>query len=1355
MKRCGTYHKRVRLAFPFMLFRAFVFAWLIVVSCEQLYSQTPDAKLEFFENNIRPVLVEHCYECHNSIDQAEADLALDWKGGIRAKLESGVSVVPGSPGESMLLRVINHEIEGSEMPESGAKLSPETIANFKKWIEEGAVDPRLKPPTKSELAAALSWEAALEQRKKWWSFRPISKVELPLEKPGVRHPVDRFIRDKLDEHGLASAEPASKSVLLRRLCFALTGLPPTQQQMERLRKEDPPLEVFIDELIASPHFGERWARHWMDVVRYADSHGSEGDPDIPYAYRYRDYLIRAFNADVPFDQLVREHVAGDLLGEPRINNDLGINESAIGPAHLRLCFHGFAPTDALDEKVRFTDDQINVLSKAFLGLTVSCARCHDHKFDAISQADYYAMFGVLGSCTPAIRDAKSVNETPLRTKMRELKSRIKKKLIASWQTQTSFDNLSYQVPVREEVPSEGHSLSILKRFAKHAEDTDRFKEAWKTEMQRWFEAKNKQSDSNSTSRWRFEDENDTADWFFDGDDLKPSKPGEFVLSEAGNSVVSMILPAGIYTHTLSRYQRGVVGSPRFKIGKNEKAWVRQIGGGQASVRYVIQNYPRGGTVYPIKDISNRDWGWQALDLSYWEGDEAHLEWVTAQDAPIQTRNKDQSWFGIREVVISDRDAKAPTTRSEEFLDPLFLNCANDAPESLKELELRLRQSVVDAVNAWESGNLSDAQADLLTVAVRDGILESGAESLRLQEDLNAYRELEKQLSQPYRIPAVHETVGFDQPLFDRGDHKRPLEPVRRRFLEAIDNTPYETQQSGRLELANDLVRADNPLTSRVIVNRIWHHLFGKGIVATPDNFGLLGSRPSHPELLDFLAAKMVRDGWSIKKMVRFIVTSKTWQRSSLVSDEARQSDPENEWLSHANLRRLDAEAIRDSMLLVTGELNNEMFGPSFAPNSQSNRRSVYVKSKRNNMDRFLAAFDSPVPFAPTGARSETNVPAQSLTLLNSPYVTRLVERWSDRISKASAVELESNIGRMFDSALSRQPTEAELAGLKTYYRQLVEQEANRKSRLETKERRLAEAKRQVEEIIGPVRTKLLRDFETDGSSSLRPVVRWRFDEANPLKDTVGGISLSLKGTAKIKDGALVLNGSGMALSQPIDSDVTDKTLEVWVQLDSLKQQGGGVLTIQTLGGHVFDSITFAELKNREWLAGSDFHRRTMAFDGDAEKQADQTVVHLAIVYKADGTIIGYRNGVPYGRPIRKSDMQEYAAGKSQLALGIRHGTSANSSNRMLQGKIYEARFYDYALDDDEINASYSDVPFVSKQDLIAAMSSQQRVNVEELEAEIETVQAWLQQQGDSSGPRDPLARIAHAIFNLKEFIYVR
>ena len=332
------------------------------------------SEVEFFEKKIRPVLAESCYECHNSVDKKKGKIALDYR---TALLEADI-IVPGDPAASPLIQAIRHAEDYEPMPDKAPKLANVIIKNFEDWIRMGAPDPRGKKPTKEELESQVDWDAVRDKRAEWWSFQPIKKpTPPPVNDPEWgRNAIDRFVHSRLTKNGLAAQTVSDPGALVRRLHLVLTGLPPSPDVVEAFvaNPSDEAYAKLVDELMDSKRYGERWGRYWLDWFRYAESYGSEGDPAVPYATHYRDYVIRAINEDVPYDQLVREAVAGDLLEKPRINDQLGLNESAIGPAHLRMVPHGFGVTDAYDEQITFTDNAIDVLSKATLGLTVSCAR---------------------------------------------------------------------------------------------------------------------------------------------------------------------------------------------------------------------------------------------------------------------------------------------------------------------------------------------------------------------------------------------------------------------------------------------------------------------------------------------------------------------------------------------------------------------------------------------------------------------------------------------------------------------------------------------------------------------------------------------------------------------------------------------------------------------------------------------------------------------------------------------------------------------------------------------------------------------------------------------------------------------
>ena len=385
----------------------------------------------------------------------------------------------------------------------------------------------------------------------------------------------------------------------------------------------------------------------------------------------------------------------------------------------------------------------------------------------------------------------------------------------------------------------------------------------------------------------------------------------------------------------------------------------------------------------------------------------------------------------------------------------------------------------------------------------------------------------------------------------------------------------------------------------MIANRIWHYVFGQGIVGTPDNFGQLGDKPSHPELLDYLAQRMVKNGWSIKQLIRFVVTSDTWKCAAEASEEAIEKDPQNRYLSHANVRRLDAESIRDSLLAVSGQLEDQMFGPGFSANSDAKRRSVYITSRRNSLDEFLKTFDSPTPFATTGRRDITNVPSQSLTMLNDPFVLKLAEEWA---RSTEQLEPDARISTMFGTAFGRAAKNEELEVFRDYVAATNAEFSSQKKKRAKLEKQVAAATKAIESIVEPVRDRLKKATESDKKSNgngVDPIAAWEFDD---LKDSVGGHDIELRDGAKLDGGALVV-GDGYAFTGRLNTDLEAKTLEAWVQLDTLDQGGGGVITVQSRNGVTFDSIVYAERRPQEWMAGSNGFVRTEDVHGPQEREA--------------------------------------------------------------------------------------------------------------------------------------------------------
>lgn len=1328
-----------------------------------------DQDLAFFESKIRPVFVEHCYSCHNSGESAEGGLVLDHREGLQRGGDSGPVVVPGNPAASRLLPILRHEVAGLEMPEGGPKLDRSVLHDVERWIQMGAPDPRDQPPSSAQLAAESSWPETLRRRKQWWSLLPIQSSSLP--PPGVSgsHPIDRFIDARLAEQGLQPSPPAETTTLIRRLYVALTGLPPDAKQVAEWtsRINQSPnrkhvLEQLIDDLLDSPHFGERFARHWMDWIRYAESHGSEGDPEIDNAWMYRDYLIRALNADVSYDQLVREHVAGDLLNQPRLNEALGLNESSIGTAHLRMVFHGFAPTDALDEKVRFIDDQINVLSKAFLGLTVSCARCHDHKFDAISQSDYYAWFGIMASCRPG----RNVVDTPEiqnrnRDDLAALKERIRQQLIKIWGGSVGA---AAKKLIDLDAKPKTELGSLLNRFRTETDDTNSFTGSWmkliETEQRRLDEF-NRFTRSTDRLGWNLADASDAHDWYGHGIGVQHhAAAGTFAMSNDDAILVEGIYPAGVYTHELSTKHPGRFSSPDFDLSNQKSIWVQAIGGGEATLRYVVQDYPRKGTVYPVKTLNDR-WSLQSFDVSYWSGDSIHVELATALDAPVLTKDNPRSWFGLRRVFVTDENVTR-VPEAVEALVPIIEAAGDDPPANVSELQTLLASVLRGSLDAWEASALSDEQALFLDACLREGVLPNRKdmiakmETAELNDLVEKYRRLEEAIRTPRRAPGLEETAGRDQELMVRGNHKRLGDPVPRRFLEAIDSQPYQTESSGRLQLADDLLRDDNPLTRRVIVNRIWHHLFGRGIVATPDNFGRLGATPSHPELLDWLAEDFAKQEWSIKKLVRRIVTSAAWQRSSVPMKGVATNDPENIYFAHANVRRLEAEAIRDALLFVSQRLDTQLYGPPVA--SAAPRRSIYVNVVRNRLDPFLRAFDFPEPFSATGRRDATNVPAQSLALMNDTQIADFAESLATSlIHEAPREDPGERIEKLFLKAFSRRPSPREIDLAKDYVGDAFESAESRRQQRSRLADHTADLQRRIQTLLDLARSGLEKQqseaSRTEQSQLAQPIAAWDFTSGT--EDRIGNVDVTLHGDARLNPAGLTVRDGGYALSEPLNQTLAEKTLEVWLQLDNLTQRGGGALSLQSKNGNVFDAIVFAERDPAEWLAGSNYFERTERFGGKKESEA-KLRVHVAITYANDGTVSCYRNGEPYGTAYQSNGPQAFPAGESIVGFGVRHLPA--TGNRTLSGTIIAAQVYSKCLSAGEVAASFRDrVGALHEAEWLKLLTAEQRREVEELRREQSEAVAQLNALPTSgfTDQQQAWTELARAIFLFKEFIYVR
>jgi cytochrome c553 len=733
----------------------------------------------FFESKIRPVLVKHCYECHSAESgKSKGGLMLDTKAATRAGGDTGPAVVPGEPSKSLLLTAIKHADPDLEMPPKEPQLAQSVIADFEAWIQAGAADPR-----ESAVKAAERPPVDIEAGRKFWSYQKPVKVA---------GSVDGFIEAKLKENSLTPSPEADPVVVLRRLFFDLIGLPPTPKQVKAFSMDT--LESTVDELLQSPRFGERWGRHWLDVARYAESNGRESNLAFPHAWRYRDYVIDALNADIPFDRFITEQIAGDLLPA---QDDAERARLLTATGFLALGAKGLNEQNKAQFAADVADEQLDTVTRAVMASSIACARCHDHKTEPFSMEDYYGLAGIFKS------------------------------------TQTFYGNW-----IDSENNNHGHLIRL------------------------------------------------------------PEVPGQ--------TVVAKPLP------------------------------------------------------------------------------EARVKQLKAELAKLNADEKEQNDY-IAKAQAEKRDI------SGEF-------------NKLLGNALRI---------LWTRGGV-------------EGALEAVDDTGR---------------PLPLCMGAQDAKQIADSPLYERGEIAHPGKTVPRGFPRVIEiRSTIPQDQSGRLELAKWLTNRNNPLTARVMANRIWRHLFGAGIVRTVDNFGFSGERPSHPELLDYLAVKFMEEGWSVKKLIKEIVLSKTYRQAS---GSRAEVDPDNRLLACANKRRLDAEVIRDSMLAISGQLDtarrpgslvSELNGQSVSligfntklpPDLDgSKHRSIYLPVIRDHLPDVLEQFDVANPNLVTGDRDVTNVPLQALYLLNGPFVQEQATALAQRIVKEKSAR-DEQIRRAFSLCFNRPPDEKE------------------------------------------------------------------------------------------------------------------------------------------------------------------------------------------------------------------------------------------------------------------------------------------------------------------------------------------
>ena len=984
---------------------------------------------QFFEGKVRPIFEASCLRCHSEAEgKQKGGLLLDRKAGWLEGGDSGGAVLNlEAPEESLLLKMVQHDPDFEAMPPK-EKLSDDEIETLVTWVKMGAPDPRSEP-----LGVPLEKEDFdLEKRRKWWSLQPLKKTAVPdvSDEAWPRTGIDRFILAKLEEKDWKPAGPAEKSTLLRRASFALTGLAPTVAELEAFLADGQPdaYERQIDRLLASEHFGERFARYWMDVVRYADSKAFEQDYTLPYGHEYRDYLIRAFNNDVPFDQFVREAFAGDLLEKPRIEN--GLNESLIGPGFLLATDGQHGPPDLHEDEARIFDGMINTASVAFQGLTVSCAKCHDHKFDAITTADYYSMYGILRSSRLNYASIPALDQThrEVVTEMAQLKQEVARSLISSATVEAeSIEKaiaLLNEPAVQELLPEARKGGEVLNKLRKMAGDPM---------VANWLEflgleksipelnglrqaliskgPKFEGPPVENTARFEWQTEGEGfekvrgAAWIVDG------KSDRLILAGASDGFV-----AGSKTARLD----GKLRSRDFVLdGKPVVIWAR---GRAVTVNLIVRNYELTGygpTTASLRvELDTDQLTRVQFNTDLWVGEPAYLE-ILHQGPQMKCVPANTGMGNPRD----DAYVHVP-----ERFDPGSWNelWTNTTPSGVVE---KVRQLVE-----------SPAQFPELVAAMIANGLVSVAPGPDVVGRINA---LQESIPRPRFVRSLTDGHVYDQPVFIRGNHRAPSrEDNPKHFLDAFGGLRIGENGSGRLEFAEHLVTTSKALTARVRVNRIWSRIFGRGLVASVDDFGKMGELPSHPELLEYLAQRFVDEGWSTKKLIREMMLSSTYRMSSRPAPEAGEVDPKNALLQHMPIQRLDAESIRDHILNVSGNLKREMFGPVIpgtindlppargmpqnGPIDGLGRRTIYLEVRRNFLSSFLRAFNLPIPGAPVGKRQVTTVPVQSLTLMNSEFVHHQAGIWAGNLAGTD----EEKIRQMHLRAFSRPPDEGEVAWAK-------------------------------------------------------------------------------------------------------------------------------------------------------------------------------------------------------------------------------------------------------------------------------------------------------------------------------------
>ena len=1016
----------------------------------------------FFESKIRPILVERCQGCHGS-EKQKGNLRLDSLAAMVAGGDGGPALMAGKPEESLLIEVIGYASDLKMPPKS--KLPQQEIALLTEWVKRGAVWPNAKPVTPA--APSATGPLFTPEQKAFWAFQPVVDAQPPVvqNEGWCQSPLDRFVLAGLEATGLSPAPQADRRTLIRRATFDLTGLPPTPEEIAAFLADDSHLAFsrVIDRLLASPRYGERWGRHWLDVARYADSNGLDENLAYGNAHRYRDYVIAAFNTGKPYDEFLTEQLAGDLL--PTEEAGLAA-ERLTATGFLSLGAKMLAEDDPVKMRMDIIDEQVDTVGRTFLGLTLGCARCHDHKFDPVPHEDYYSLAGIFNSTktmdnfTVVARWQERPVGSPTQIRALELARAQVADKAAEIGKVSSGAALVVQGEARKHVADyllAVHDARELEAFLASAQPLGNMADIATHAEARLIEAED----------------------FVRGNVLKDTTgygKGIGVLVNKGElpnfTEYEVTLPeAGWYQTEIRLAAAGSRPCRLFLNGELAKA--------NAAGRVTGSWTPESQT-WGVEGIYRLKAGVNLVRLEcagpfphidkllFVRSDYAPRERVADSSAPAEQFI--QQWKAYLALPESSdlwrqwntlgQPDQPPANEFQTTLRGLF----QETPRTHEAVAARYQELIVAADSAWQALLAADPQAKSLVDPIQEALrtvltdpkgpfaVPKDVEPLfppATQTQLVSLRAEKTALEKAEPTLPEAMVVSDDKPqnlrVHLRGSHLTLGKETPRQFLRIVageQQQPIGANGSGRLELAQWLTHPDHPLSSRVMINRIWLWHFGDGLVRSPDNFGRLGDRPTHPALLDWLARRFVESGWSIKAMHRLIMLSSTYQMSSRFDEQAFAQDPDNHKLWHKPRRRLEAEAIRDSLLAVSGKLDLTMGGTQLTTENRryvtstanvnpevygGSRRSIYLPIVRSALFEVLQAFDFADPSVQNGRRDVTTVAPQALFMMNSKFVSTQSLVLAKSILNSPAVDDTARVMALYERSLGRPASPADVS----------------------------------------------------------------------------------------------------------------------------------------------------------------------------------------------------------------------------------------------------------------------------------------------------------------------------------------